>query len=422
MPPRSEPTFEALSALADQHFQARRFREAIALYRRIGKLRPDAPDPIYNEATALTAIGDIDAAVRLLTRIAETPLRAKVLAQIAQMDPAALTPTDRSDIERGAADEADLATRVNLGFVLGWMLERDGDYDAAFAAFTRANRLKRDALGGAVANTFARDESILAQAKAVFTPAFLAYHQGGGHPTAAPIFIVGTPRSGSTLVEQIVASHPKVQGMGECPALEAVTRGCFPYPVTAPSGPNHFLGLANRYLAAMRALGLKNLPRFVDKTLSNHAGVGVISLMFPRAVIIEVVRDPVETGLANFRQNFDSGNESSYDLGDIARAWRLTRELMDHWDAVLPGRVIRVGYEALVADPEAQMRWLVCEVCGLDWNPACLRFYESRGTVQTASAVQVRRPIFTDGVGRSHHYATHLAPLRQALGLAPPPR
>jgi hypothetical protein len=331
------------------------------------------------------------------------------------MSPAALSATDRGDIERGAGREADPADRADLAFALAELLEGDGAYDAAFSAFAQANQLKRDSLGQAVPAAAARRAGVVAQAKEVFTPAFLAYHQGGGHPTAAPIFVVGLPRSGSTLVEQILASHPKVQGMGESPALDEVTRGQFPYPVTAPSGPGHFLGLANHYLAAMRALGLKNLPRFVDKTLSNYAGVGVISLMFPRAVIIEVVRDPVETSLANFRQNFTAGNEDSYDLDDIARSWRLTRELMDHWDAVLPGRVIRVGYEDLVGAPESQIRRLVCEICALEWSPACLKFHESRRAVVTASAMQVRQPIFTDGLCRARHYTAHLAPLRRAL-------
>ncbi len=140
--------------------------------------------------------------------------------------------------------------------------------------------------------------------------------------------------------------------------------------------------------------------------------------MFPRAAIIEVVRDPLETGLANFRKNFAAGNEESYDLGDIGRAWLKTRELMDHWDAVLPGRVRRVRYEAIVADPEAEIRSLVCDLAGLDWDPACLRFHETRRTILTSSAMQVRRPIFSEGIGRARRYAAHLGPLVEALGPA----
>jgi hypothetical protein len=360
------------------------------------------------------AVGDVAVAVGLLQRVARSALRVKALVQLADIDPSALSATDRADIARGAADECDPAARADLGFAHAGLLEREGEYDAAFAAFAAANRLKRELLGEAVGNATARRASIVAQAKAVFTSAFLAHHRGGGHPTARPIFIVGSPRSGSTLVEQILASHPKVQAMGECPALGQVTRGRFPYPVTAPSGADHFRSLANRYLLAMRLLGLKNTPRFVDKTLSNDAGVGVISLMFPRAVIIEVVRDPVAQGLANFRKNFNAGNEQSYDLLDIGRAWRQTRELMQHWDAVLPGRVARVEYESLVADPEAQMRRLVCEICGL---ACCLRFHETRRPILTSSAVQVRQPLFKAGLDRDRHYAAHLGPLREALGL-----
>jgi len=414
---RSEPTLEALAALAAGHSDARRFREAAAVYRRIGKLMPDASGALYNEAMALWASGDIGPAVALLERVATTAHRARALVRIADIDPKALSAADRADIEQGAANELDPATRADLGFAHAGLLEREGDYEAAFAAYAAANRLKRELLGEAVPTAIARRASIVEQAKAVFTPAFLAHHQGGGHPTARPIFIVGSPRSGSTLVEQILASHPKVQGMGECPALDQVTRGRFPYPATAPSGPGHFLALANGYLVAMRALGLKNTPRFTDKTLSNDAGVGIITLMFPHAVIIEVVRDPLEVGLANFRKAFNAGNEASYDLSDIGQAWRQTRELMDHWDAVLPGRVERIKYEALVADPETQMRRLVSEVCGLEWDPACLRFYETRRTILTSSAVQVRQPLFADGLDRARRYAAHLGPLRQALGL-----
>jgi hypothetical protein len=411
------PKLESLAALAVQHADARRFREAIAVYRRIGKLTPGAPAPLYYEGVALWALGDIDGAVALMKRVVTTSFRQKALVQLAEIAPTALSAADRADIERGAANEADPAARADLAFAFAGLVEHEGDYDRAFAAFAAANRLKRELLGEAVASAIARRASVVAQAKTIFTPAFLAHHRGGGHPTAQPIFIVGAPRSGSTLVEQILASHPKVQGMGECPALDQVTRGRFPYPVTAPSGPDHFAGLASAYLAAMRGLGLKNTPRFVDKTLSNDAGFGLITLMFPRAVIIEVVRDPVETGLANFRRNFNSGNEDSYDLGDIGRGARTARALMDHWDAVLPGRVARVSYEALVGDPEVQMRRIVCEICDLEWDPACLRFHETRRTILTSSAVQVRQPLFSEGVARARHYKAHLAPLRQALGL-----
>src|ERR1700722_345237 len=145
MPPRAEPDFEALAALAAQHHQVRRFRDAAAIYRMIGKLAPGAPEPLYNEAMALWAVGDIAAAVGLLKRVATTALRPKALVQIARMDPAALSATDRADIERGAGREADPADRADLAFALAGLLERDGDYDAAFAAFTQANRLKHDA-------------------------------------------------------------------------------------------------------------------------------------------------------------------------------------------------------------------------------------------------------------------------------------
>jgi tetratricopeptide (TPR) repeat protein len=418
MPPGPPASFETLTAQATEQIRARQFREAAATFRRMGKLAPNAPQPLYNTALALWALGDLDEAVDLLRRVVTTELRLKALVRLANIRPSELTAAEKADIARGAREDADQSVRADLYFVLGGLLERDGDYDAAFAAFDEGNRLKRALLGESIGQSIGRRISIVAQAKAIFTPAFLAHHQGGGHPTAAPIFVVGMPRSGSTLVEQILASHPKVQGLGECSALSEVTRGQFPYPVTAPSSPDHFMQLARQYLNAMRALGLKNTPRFVDKTLSNDAGVGLLALMFPRATILEVVRDPVETGFANYRANFAAGMEESYDLREIGRAWRLHQSLMEHWRSVLPGRVVQVRYEALVADPTAQIRWLVAEVCGLDWDPACLMFHKTRRQVLTSSAVQVRQPIFTTAVDRWRRYQRHLGPLLEELGVA----
>jgi hypothetical protein len=144
--------------------------------------------------------------------------------------------------------------------------------------------------------------------------------------------------------------------------------------------------------------------------------IGLIHLMLPKAVILHSVRDPVDTCLACYRQLFETANECSYDLADIGHEYVRYREMMDHWASVLPGRVIDVSHEALVADPERQTRWLVTEACGLEWDPACLRFYETKRPVRTASVAQVRQPIFTTSVERWRRYEKHLAPLFEALG------
>jgi hypothetical protein len=236
----------------------------------------------------------------------------------------------------------------------------------------------------------------------------IAAQAGQGSRSAAPIFIVGFPRSGSTLIEQILASHPDVQGLGEASVLpELVARGY-------PDNPAGLKDLATRYLAAMRERGWDGASRFVDKTLENYLHVGLIRLMFPRATVLHAVRDPLDTCFACYRQLFTNGNETLYDLGDIAAEYRRYRDLMDHWRAVLPGWVSDIGYEALVADPEPRIRALI-EAAGLAWDPAVLQFHARAGAVTTASASQVRRPIYASSVARWRRYGSQLQPLIAAL-------
>jgi hypothetical protein len=252
--------------------------------------------------------------------------------------------------------------------------------------------------------------------KAVFTREFIAAREGAGHHLATPIFILGMPRSGSTLIEQILSSHRGVQGMGETGALIETVRDQFPIKLFAPEPAGHFRRLADAYLAAMHARGWGSSSRFIDKMLHNYLYIGMIHLMFPKASILHSVRDPVDTCLANFRQSFASGNEASYDLADIGRDYVRYRGMMDHWAQVLPGRVTEVEHEALVAEPEARIRWLITEACGLDWDPACLNFHKTRRAVRTASVAQVRQPIFSTSIRRWKRYEKHLGPLFEALG------
>jgi hypothetical protein len=166
----------------------------------------------------------------------------------------------------------------------------------------------------------------------------------------------------------------------------------------------------------MRRRGWQGADRFVDKTLENHLRVGIIHLMFPKSVILDSTRDPVDTCLSCYRQLFTEGNETLYDLGQIGRAYVRYRRVMEHWERVLPGRVIKVEHEKLVDDPQGQIRWLVSDACKLDWDPLCLNFYAAAGSVRTASAAQVRRPMFSTSIGRSARFASELQPLLEALG------
>jgi tetratricopeptide (TPR) repeat protein len=394
--------------------------EAAEAYARALAMRPEAAETHFSLTRALTVLGRIGEAVCGYRALAGVPAhRLRALTRLAMLDPAAIDPADLADLRRGAAAaDTDPQTRIGVWFALGEALDRAGADDEAFAAFAAGNRLKHQALAASADASMRPDavarahDATLRLVTDLFTADALA-GAGTGSRSAAPIFIIGMPRSGSSLIEQILASHAKVQGLGESAALsDAVDRGF----TGAAMKSADWRRLAEAYLDSARRLGWTGTPRLVDKTLENHLRVGLIHKMFPRAVILHSLRDPVDTCLACYRQLFVSGNETLYDLGQIGEAYVRYREAMAHWARVLPGRVIDVEHEVLVADPEARIRWLVSEACGLDWDPACLSFHEASGAVRTASAAQVRRPIFSTSVRRWRRYERHLGPLFAALG------
>ena len=424
---RARARLESVVAAHPDHFMAQHnlgavrqqlgdWAGAAAAYEAALALRPEASDTREALAVAFAILGRIGEAIDQHRALAgDAARRWAALTRIALLDPAAID-EDELDEMRAAAGDASVAAEVRCGlwFALGEALDARGRSGEAFDAFAAGNRLKHslvDAAGAARAHAEA-SRSVRAQ----YTRAFVEANEGRGHASRAPIFIVGFPRSGSTLVEQILASHPKAQGLGETGVLSELAGAGAAGP-RLPAGRLREIGEA--YLAAMRARGWDGASRFVDKTLENYLHVGLIHLVFPRAVVLHTVRDPVATGYACFQQLFASGNETLYDLGDIGAEYRRYRELMDHWRAVLPGRVVDVEYEALVADPERQIRRLL-EAAGLAWDPAVLRFHERGGAVRTASAVQVRRPISAEGVGRWRAHAERLAPLIEALGISGP--
>ncbi len=399
------------------------WRGAAAAYERAVALRPDAADAAFCLAVALAAGGRIDEAVARYRALAADPrLGPQALARLALIRPESVTDDELAEIRRAAEDQqVEVDIRIGLAFALGEVLEARAAYDEAFEAFVAANQAKHAALVAAGAASDPRNIArvtarSIAQVKALFTPAFLAAHRGEGDASAAPIFIVGMPRSGSTLIEQILASHPAVQGMGESDVMAVLLRRSGAYDPARAGQAGLFRALADAYLGQMRARGWTRRARLVDKTLENSLHVGMIHLMFPRAVILNAVRDPLDTGLACYRQLFTRGNETLYDLAEIGEAYVREREMMDHWAAVLPGRVVDVEYEALLAEPEAVIRWLVTEVCGLPWDPRCLEFHRTERAVTTASAAQVRQPLFTTSLQRWRRYEGRLGPLIEALG------
>lgn len=288
-------------------------------------------------------------------------------------------------------------------------LEAAEDFDGAFQAFTEGNRLRRRGVDVEACRANIRD--LVLELPMVFRPELFAAH-GARRGGRGLIFIVGMPRSGSTLVEQILASHPRVHALGEMSAMPALVHRDFPY---APSAPPRFKELRGAYLAEARNGGWPGWGSFTDKMLTNWQRVGMIHLLFPEAVILHTVRHPVDTCFSCFRTLFERDNEMTFDLADLGELYRAYRQAMAFWAAVLPGRVLDVNHEALVADPERGIREIVA-ACGLPWHDACLRFYELERDPGTASTEQVRRPIFRDSIGRWRLYRDHLGPLIEALG------
>lgn len=319
--------------------------------------------------------------------------------------------------------------RVCLEFSLGKGLEDAGDFAASFAHYAQGNDLRRAMI------RYDRDSMsrLVQRTQALFTPEFFAARAGWGSPSPDPIFIVGLPRAGSTLLEQILASHSQVEGTRELTdvlgiALELGEREK-DEPGKPPSYPSsiarltrtELTALGERYLERTRAHRALGRPRFIDKMGSNFLYVGLIHLMLPNARIVDARRSPLGCCFANFKQHFSMGLWYSYNLEDLGRYYREYVNLMAHFDAVLPGRIHRVNYEDLVADLEGEVRRLL-DYCGLPFEEQCLRFHETRRVVQTVSSEQVRQPLYTEGVDQWRNFEPWLGPLKEALGELAGPR
>jgi hypothetical protein len=258
--------------------------------------------------------------------------------------------------------------------------------------------------------------------KRFFVPELLARRAGQGAADPDPIFIVGLPRAGSTLVEQILASHSQVEGTMELPDMPAIAMevgsgaGAGRYPeALAELDAAGLRSLGQRYLDATRIQRKQGRPFFIDKLPNNFLHTGLIHLILPNARIIDARRHPVGCCFAAFKQHFARGQNYTYDLAELGAYYRAYVDLMAHFDAVLPGRVHRVLYERMVDDTEGAVRRLLA-YCGLGFEPACLRFYENERAVRTASSEQVRSPIYREGVDQWRAYDDWLGPLKDALG------
>jgi hypothetical protein len=314
--------------------------------------------------------------------------------------------------------------RPQLHFALGRAREDAADYQRSFQHYAEGNRLRRLQLTYSAGHT----TGFVARSRALYTSEFLRERASAGCPAPDPIFIIGLPRSGSTLVEQILASHSLVEGTMELNEITVLARrlrwlhrsGAEREPLEytqmiATLAPEQLRELGEAYIARTRVQRKTAAPFFVDKQPDNFLQLGLIVLALPNAKIIDVRRHPLGCGLSVFKQHFARGQTFSYSLEDIGRYYRDYVELMAHFDQVLPERVYRVHYESLVENTETEVRRLL-DHCQLPFEQACLRFYENPRAVRTASSEQVRQPIFRHGLEQWRHYEPWLEPLKAALG------
>ena len=385
-----------------------------------------------NYGHTLRAAGDQRGAIDAYRRsIGINPEFGHGWAAIADLKTHCFTPADVEAMQAQLAREAlRNDDRVQIEFALGKALEDAGDFARSFAHYARGNELHRAVV------RYDPDgmTRFVERARTLFTRQFFAARAGWGCQSPAPIFIIGLPRTGSTLIEQILASHSQVEGTRELPDVIglALELGDREEPGQRPGYPQslerltdgELAALGERYLAQTRGHRLLCRPRFIDKMGSNFLHVGLIHLMLPNARIIDARRSPLGCCFANFKQHFHRGVWFTHSLEDLGRYYRDYVGLMAHFDSVLPGRIHRVYYEQVVADLEGEVRRLL-EYCGLPFEEQCLRFHETQRVVQTVSSEQVRRPLYSESLDQWRNFEPWLGPLKAALGeLAdtPPPR
>jgi tetratricopeptide (TPR) repeat protein len=420
---RDPQSFPARLGLANALARAHRTDEAASAYERAIECRPEAAAGYLGLGNVLRTLGEHDRCVAAYRKgIAAKPGAAEIYWSLSNLK------TFRFDDDEVAAMQALLETEelsdadtVHLSFALGKAQEDAGDYAAAFAHFDRGNRLRR----GIEYYDPVHTEAIGERIRAVFTADFLAAKGGLGYRDLRPIFIVGLPRSGSTLLEQILSSHADVEATHELPEGGRLARyvdrhglGREQYPEALVAAPDTFFPELGAWYDDETKRHRSGAPYFIDKMPNNFANVGLLALALPEAVFIDARRDALDTCCSCYKQLFARGQSFTYDLEELGLYYLEYRRMMDHWHAVLPGRVLEIRYEDVVRDLETQLRRLL-DHCGLGWDDACLDFHNTKRPVRTASSEQVRQPIYGDSVGIAARYGSALDPLREALAPRP---
>ncbi|HTK79702.1 MAG TPA: sulfotransferase [Rhizomicrobium sp.] len=408
-----------LNLKAESLLQIGEYDGALACYERLVARHPTADNCLYY-GHALRARGLNEQCVAAYrSALAVKPDFGEVYWSLANLKTFRFSSAD-IDTMRAMLGHDDLEPRARaaLHFALGKAHEDEKQYPLALEEYQNGNALWRKGLRYNPEGV----TSFVRQCKAIFTPEFFRERSGAGCSAADPMFIVSLPRSGSTLVEQVLASHSVVEGTRELPTLTSLAEhlarqsrsGRYPDNIRELDA-NRLRWAGEEYIARTRIHRKAGRPFFVDKMTGNFLHIGLLHLILPNAKVIDVRRHPLGCGVANFKHFYLQGAPFAFDFAEIGRYYRDYVELMAHFDAVLPGRVHRVFYEDLVSDPEQEIRRLL-EYCGLPFEEACLRFYETDRGVFTPSATQVRQPIYAGALEQWRNYEPWLGPMKAALG------
>lgn len=415
-PSKPRPQFMLASSLA----QSGKTFEATDAYRRVIELRRDHAGAWLGLGHNLKTIGHQREAIEAYRQCIEVrPDNGEVYWSLANLKTYKLTPKDIREMRESLKkDTLSEQSAVNFLFALAKAHEDQGDFDTAWDYYRQGNARQRASEHYDPVETEVTNDELIE----VFDEAFLKNRSGIGHPDAAPIFILGLPRSGSTLIEQILASHSMVEGTSELPYIGRVATSLnrnradginYPFSVRELKAAN-FDALGREYMERASVHRHSKRPRFIDKMPNNFPSIGFIHLTLPNAKIIDARRYPLDATLSCYRQLFAKGQSFVYDLNDIGEYFLQYQRMMDHWQQVLPGKVLTLQYEDLVMELETHVRQLL-DHCELPFEESCLKFWETERPVRTASSEQVRQPIFTSSIHHWRNYERHLRELIEIL-------
>ena len=414
------PQFQSIYAV--ESMQVGDYETALGMFGKVLKRVPGDPATLTSMGHAYKTRGQYDEAVESYhAALRSQPLHGDAWYSLSNLKVYEFGEDEIERMQAHAHDEnLSHADRVHVSFALGKAWEDRNDFETSFRYYERGNRSKK------ALSTYDADKMTeeLGAQRRVCTAGLLARGAGAGHPAGDPIFVVGLPRAGSTLLEQILSSHSMVDGTLELPNILSLSQqlrrrgrdgGGPDYPEILAALPDEELEAFGRQYIEDTRIHRQDAPFFIDKMPNNFRHIGLIHLILPNAKIIDARRHPMACGFSGYKQLFAEGQEFTYDLADMGQYYWDYVELMDHWDEVLPGKVLRVQYEDVVGDLETQVRRIL-DHCGLEFEPGCLSFHRTERAVRTPSSEQVRRPIFTSGLDYWRNYDPWLDPLKEALG------